>query len=208
MDDLVEVSRLLDILGNRNRRRIIELLRQKPCIVTEISDTLVLSPKVVIDHLLFMERESILSCEIDERRRKYYYLENDILIDLCLKQLRVPGEVAGHEDKENEWLKNSIGMLGHMIRAHDQIFTNLEQISHDIETRMADIVRNHTDIFSSERKFTIIITLSHKALTLEELHEVSHLPHDELLPLPKQFEHAGIVKITKNQFTLRGVHAE
>ncbi|MDD3135958.1 MAG: ArsR family transcriptional regulator, partial [Methanoregula sp.] len=35
MDDAVEVARLLDILGNRNRRRIIELLRQKPCFVTE-----------------------------------------------------------------------------------------------------------------------------------------------------------------------------
>jgi len=37
MYDAVEVSRMLDILGNRNRRRIIELLRQKPCFVTEIS---------------------------------------------------------------------------------------------------------------------------------------------------------------------------
>jgi ArsR family transcriptional regulator len=208
MDDLVEGSRLLDILGNRNRRRIIELLRQKPCFVTEISDTLVLSPKAVIDHLQLMERESILACETDDRRRKYYYLENDILIDVSLKQLRVPGEVAGNEDKKNQRLNNSIAMLGRMIRAHDQILTNLEQVNHDIETRMADIARNHKDIFSSEREFTIIIALSHQSLTIEELHEVSHLPQDELLVLLKQFERAGIVKRTKNQFTLRGVHAE
>ena len=198
----------MDILGNRNRRRIIELLRQKPCFVTEISDTLVLSPKAVIDHLQLMERESILACETDDRRRKYYYLENDILIDVSLKQLRVPGEVAGNEDKKNERLNNSIAMLGRMIRAHDQILTNLEQVNHDIETRMADIARNHKDIFSSEREFTIIIALSHQSLTIEELHEVSHLPQDELLVLLKQFERAGIVKRTKNQFTLRGVHAE
>jgi ArsR family transcriptional regulator len=208
MDDLVEGSRLLDILGNRNRRRIIELLRQKPCFVTEISDTLVLSPKAVIDHLQLMERESILACETDDRRRKYYYLENDILIDVSLKQLRVPGEVAGNEDKKNQRLNNSIAMLGRMIRAHNQILTNLEQVNHDIETRMADIARNHKDIFSSEREFTIIIALSHQSLTIEELHEVSHLPQDELLVLLKQFERAGIVKRTKNQFTLRGVHAE
>ncbi len=89
MYDAVEVSRLLDILGNRNRRRIIELLRQKPCFVTEISETLMLSPKAVIDHLQMMEREAILSCQMDDRRRKYYYLENDILIDINLKQVRV-----------------------------------------------------------------------------------------------------------------------
>ena len=98
MYDAVEVSRLLDILGNRNRRRIIELLRQKPCFVTEISETLMLSPKAVIDHLQMMEREAILSCQTDERRRKYYYLENDILIDINLKQVRVLAEVTDDDD--------------------------------------------------------------------------------------------------------------
>jgi ArsR family transcriptional regulator len=208
MLDTAEASRLLDILGNRNRRRIIELLRQKPCFVTEISDTLVLSPKAVIDHLHLMEREAILSCETDDRRRKYYYLENDILIDLSLKQLRVPLEGAGEENKKNERLKNSIAMLGRMIRAHDKILTSLEQVNHDIETRMSDIAHNHKDIFPGEREFTIIIALSHQSLTIEELREVSHLPQDELLLLLRRFERAGIVKRTKNQFTLRGVHAE
>ena len=208
MYDTAEASRLLDILGNRNRRRIIELLRQKPCFVTEISDTLVLSPKAVIEHLHLMEREAILSCETDDRRRKYYYLENDILIDVSLKQLRVPGEVTGDENEKNERLKNSIAMLGRMIRAHDQILANLEQVNHDIETRISDIARNHKDIFLSDREFTVIIALSHQSLTLDELEEVIHLPQDELTPLLKRFERAGIVKRAKNQFTLRGVHAE
>ena len=70
MEDLVEIARLLDILGNRNRRRIIGLLRQKPCFVTEISETLMISPKAVIDHLQLMEREEILSCQMDNHRRK------------------------------------------------------------------------------------------------------------------------------------------
>ena len=208
MYDTAEASRLLDILGNRNRRRIIELLRQKPCFVTEISDTLVLSPKAVIEHLQLMEREAILSCETDDRRRKYYYLENDILIDVSLKQLRIPGEVTGDENEKNERLKNSIAMLGRMIRAHDQILANLEQVNHDIETRISDIARNHKDIFLSDREFTVIIALSHQSLTLDELEEVIHLPQDELTPLLKRFERAGIVKRAKNQFTLRGVHAE
>jgi ArsR family transcriptional regulator len=208
MYDTAEASRLLDILGNRNRRRIIELLRQKPCFVTEISDTLVLSPKAVIEHLQMMEREAILSCETDDRRRKYYYLENDILIDVSLKQLRVPGEVTGDENEKDERLKNSIAMLGRMIRAHDQILTNLEKVNHDIETRIADIARNHKDIFLSDREFTVIIALSNQSLTVDELNEVSHLPQDELVPLLKRFERAGIVTRAKNHFTLRGVHAE
>ena len=208
MHDAREVARLLDILGNRNRRRIIELLRQKPCFVTEISDTLLLSPKAVIDHLQLMERESILSCETDNRRRKYYYLENDILVDVSLSQVRVPSALADNRDEQNELLKNSVVMLARMIKAHDQILSTLEQVNHDIETKISDIARNHSDIFLSDRDFTIIIALSHDSLTLPELEEATRIPEEELVTFLKRFERAGIVKRAKNKFTLRGVHAE
>ena len=135
MDDAVEVARLLDILGNRNRRRIIELLRQKPCFVTEISDTLILSPKAVIDHLQMMEREAILSSQVDERRRKYYYRANDILIDVSLKEVRILSTGEPEDDEAGERLKNAVTMLGRMIHAHDRILENLEQINHDIEIK-------------------------------------------------------------------------
>ncbi|MDP2795906.1 MAG: ArsR family transcriptional regulator [Methanoregula sp.] len=208
MHDALEVARLLDILGNRNRRRIIELLRQKPCFVTEISDTLVLSPKAVIDHLQLMERESILSCETDDRRRKYYYLENDILVDVSLRQVRVPSAMTGNKGEQNEHLKNSVIMLARMIKAHDQILSTLEQVNHDIENKISDIACNHKDIFLSERDFTVIIALSHDSLTLPELEEATQVPQEELVTLLKRFERAGIVKRVKEQYSLRGVHAE
>ena len=81
MHDAVEVARLLDILGNRNRRRIIELLRQKPCFVTEISDTLTLSPKAVIDHLQMMERMEHLEDNIVEEVRNYEKIITTMLVD-------------------------------------------------------------------------------------------------------------------------------
>jgi ArsR family transcriptional regulator len=207
MDDDREVARLLDILGNRNRRRIIELLRQKPCFVTEISDTLLLSPKAVIDHLQLMERESILSCETDDRRRKYYYLENDILIDVSLRQARVPSAM-NEKGEQNKQLKNSVIMLARMIKAHDQILSSLEQVNHDIELKISDIAHNHKDIFLSERDFTVIIALSHDSLTLPELEEATRVPEEELVTLIRRFERVGIIKRAKEQYSLRGVHAE
>ncbi len=208
MNDADEVARLLDILGNRNRRRIIELLRQKPCFVTEISDTLMLSPKAVIDHLQMMEREAILSCQMDDRRRKYYYLANDILIDVSLKEVRIVSAVSSEDDEKNERLKNSIAILGRMIKAYDQILANLEQINHDIETKISDIAHNHKDLFRSEREITVIIALSHDSLTLAELKEATGIPGEPLMDILKRFEHRGIVKREKEQYILRGVHAE
>jgi ArsR family transcriptional regulator len=163
MDDAAEVSRLLDILGNRNRRRIIELLRQKPCFVTEISETLMISPKAVIDHLQMMEREAILSCQTDDRRRKYYYLSNDILVDVSLKRTQVLA-LEADDVNETEQIKNSVRMFGQMIKAHDMILSNLEQINHDIEIKINDLARNHKDLFTSDREITVIIALSHTRL--------------------------------------------
>ncbi|MFY9800710.1 MAG: ArsR family transcriptional regulator [Methanoregula sp.] len=207
MYDAVEVARLLDILGNRNRRRIIELLRQKPCFVTEISETLMLSPKAVIDHLQMMEREAILSCQMDDRRRKYYYLENDILIDINLKQIRKLTDVV-EEDIVAEQLNNSVTMLGRMIKAHDMILSNLEQVNHDIETKINDIARNHKDLFRSDREINVIIALSHNSLTFQELQQVTDVPQKELGELLKRFERKGIIGRIKDRFTLRGVHEE
>jgi len=207
MDEAAEVSRLLDILGNRNRRRIIGLLRQKPCFVTEISETLMISPKAVIDHLQMMEREAILSCQTDDRRRKYYYLANDILVDISLKRTSVPAEDEDAGD-ETERIKNSVRMFGQMIRAHDMILSNLEQISHDIEMKINDLARNHKDLFTSDREIIVIIALSHDSLTLDELEQVTDLPQKDLGEILKRFERKGIIGRTKDLYTLRGVHAE
>jgi len=208
MYDAVEVSRMLDILGNRNRRRIIELLRQKPCFVTEISETLMLSPKAVIDHLQMMEREAILSCQMDDRRRKYYYLENDILIDINLKQVRVLAEVIDDDDTRNDQLKNSVTLLGRMIKAHDMILSNLEQVNHDIETKMNDLARNHKDLFRSDREITVIIALSHDSLTFQELEQVTDVSQKDLGEILKRFERKGLIGRIKERYTLRGVYAE
>jgi ArsR family transcriptional regulator len=207
MNDAAEVARLLDILGNRNRRRIIELLRQKPCFVTEISDTLVLSPKAVIDHLQMMEREAILSCEMDDRRRKYYYLANDILIDVSLKELRI---TVTHEEEPEEHLqlKKTVAMLARMIQSHDQILASLEQINHDIETKINDLAHIHKDLFRSEREISVVIALSHHPLTVAELEQLTELPRARLQEILDVFEQQGIAAHAKERYMLRGVHAE
>jgi ArsR family transcriptional regulator len=207
MNDAAEVSRLLDILGNRNRRRIIELLRQKPCFVTEISETLMISPKAVIDHLQMMEREAILSCQTDDRRRKYYYLDNDILVNISLKQTRVSNDKKDN-DNETGQIQNSVRMFGQMIKAHDMILSSLEQINHDIEIKINDLARNNKDLFTGEREFTIIIALSHDSLTLGELEQVTDISRKDLGGILKRFERKGIIGRTKDLYTLRGIHEE
>jgi ArsR family transcriptional regulator len=206
MNNALEVARILDILGNRNRRRIIELLRQKPCFVTEISETLVLSPKAVIEHLQMMEKEAILSCQTDERRRKYYFLENDILIDVSLQQAHFL--TVQEPDLKNDKILKSVTVLGRMIKAHDQILENLEQINRDIEIKINDLANNHKDLFRSEREITVIIALSHEALTVDQLEQVTEIPRNDLIIILKRFERKGIIGHREDRYTIRGNYAK
>ena len=208
MNDMAEVARLLDILGNRNRRRIIELLRQKPCFVTEISDTLVLSPKAVIDHLQMMEREEILSCEMDDRRRKYYYLAHDIQVDVSLSEFKGERPEPAVDRQADAQLKKTVAMLARMIRAHDRILESLEQVNHDIETKITDLAHIHKDLFKSDRELSVIIALSHQSLTLSELEEATGMERTGLVGILAGFEDRGIVKQEKERYMLRGIHAE
>jgi len=202
-----EVSRLLDILGNRNRRRIILLLRQKPCFVTEISERLMLSPKAVIEHLQMMEREQILiSCQ-DERRRKYYYLSHDINIRVSLQKQDGVLIPTDDEDKREKFMRSLI-MFRRMIRARDDLLTNLEHLERDIESKVSEIMRMGNDILNDERELDIALAISHDALTLAELEEFSGLSPTDLNQTLNNLIRDGIVEQNRTHYMLRGTHGE
>jgi ArsR family transcriptional regulator len=75
---------LLDILGNENRRRILRLLARKPCYVTEISEYIGVSPKAVIDHLRRLEEAGLVESQVDDQRRKYFHIAENLRLEVRL----------------------------------------------------------------------------------------------------------------------------
>jgi len=202
-----EVSRLLDILGNRNRRRIIELLRQKPCFVTEISERLVLSPKAVIEHLQLMEREEILiSCQ-DERRRKYYYLSHDINVIVNLQKQDGVTLPSVEENQRTRFARN-LEAFRRMVRARDELLDNLEQLEREIESRFTEVVRMRGGFVTDEGDMEIILALSHADQMLVELDEVSSLSTDELKQRLGNLIRMGVVERINDRYRIRGTHGE
>jgi ArsR family transcriptional regulator len=80
----MDSAELLDILGNANRRRILRLLSQKPCYVTEISEYLGVSPKAVIDHLRKLEESDLVESRTDEKRRKYFSISRVLRLEVSV----------------------------------------------------------------------------------------------------------------------------
>jgi ArsR family transcriptional regulator len=206
MLDHVEVARILDILGNRNRRRIIDLLRQKPCFVTEISDRLMLSPKAVIEHLQMMEREEILSFRLDERRRKYYFLANDINIVVNLNRMETG--VLSRIDDNAVRLRVSLLKLKKMVSTRDDVATSLLHLDQDIDAQIKDVVQLGKSVFSGGIDTELAIALAHYDLTLEELEEVTRIPPDTLKERLDMLKKQKLIEQKGDTFRLCGAHAE
>jgi ArsR family transcriptional regulator len=64
---------ILDILGNENRRRIISLLANRPCYVSEISGKLGIAPKAVLGHLDMLQSAGIIESRADDSQRRKYF---------------------------------------------------------------------------------------------------------------------------------------
>ncbi|MDR0900691.1 MAG: ArsR family transcriptional regulator, partial [Methanobrevibacter sp.] len=84
----VDMEDLLDVMGCRTRREIINLLREEPRFVSEISQELEIGQKAIIEHLRAMEEIGILSSSFKKivrgRPRKYYDMPNDFNINITV----------------------------------------------------------------------------------------------------------------------------
>ncbi|WP_048148480.1 ArsR/SmtB family transcription factor [Methanolacinia paynteri] len=204
-----DISRLLDILGNRNRRRIIQLLRQKPCFVTEISDRLMISPKAVIEHLQLMEREQILLSKNDRSRRKYYYLSRDFKVVIDLENIPaalLPEEIAVI-DKKNEFF-SLLAATNKLLESRDNILSDLEYIERDIDRKISDLKVTGKDILASETEFNLVLALSSCEMTLGDLEEFSGIDLTELSGVLDGLAAKGIVKRTGEYYKVCDIYAE
>ena len=96
---------LLNLLGNENRRRILRLLADKPCYVTEISEYLGVSPKAVIDHLRKLEEAGLIESTTDDQRRKYFRITRSLRLEVSVSPY-------GFGAKSAYPAKNSLDMSG------------------------------------------------------------------------------------------------
>lgn len=205
MLDSIDVARVLDILGNRNRRRIIELLREKPCFVTEISDRLTLSPKAVIEHLQMMEREEILAFRMDERRRKYYFLSNDISIVVSL--LKQAKSEYSMDSDAGTIFRRSLHTMQKMVQARDELVTRVGHLDNDIEEQMREIAKNGKNILQNETELNLVIALSHYHLTLPDLVELSGKDEAGIIPVIEGLVARGIVEQEGLEYRIRDMYA-
>lgn len=86
----LDIEDILDVMGCRTRREIINLLREEPRFVSEISQELEIGQKAIIEHLRAMEEIGILESSFKKiirgRPRKYYDIPHDFTINITITE--------------------------------------------------------------------------------------------------------------------------
>ena len=84
----VDMEAILDVMGCKTRRDIMDLLREEPRFVSEISQELQIGQKAIIEHLRAMEDIGILTSSTKKvvrgRPPKYYDMPNDVNVTITI----------------------------------------------------------------------------------------------------------------------------
>ncbi|MDO5846428.1 MAG: ArsR family transcriptional regulator [Methanocorpusculum sp.] len=197
------ISHLLDILGNRNRRRILELLRQKPCFVTEISDRLLINPKAVIEHLALMQKEEVISCYQDEKRRKYYYLIQDFKLSLEIQPKESPVHPLETQNGDVLPLTDKILMIRQLLDSREQLIEHLEAVEKDIDGIMQDVVSSGRTVFRNNIEAELLLALVYAPLTPIELADTSGRSIPEVTAALRALISKGYLETASGRYSLK-----
>ena len=161
----MEPADLLDILGNENRRRILQLLSFRPFYFNEIAKRLDVGPKAVIDHLEMLEKSGLIECYHEQGRRKYFRIVRRTVLEVAVsphsygvrayRSEGAPVARAGPpQDMKILW--DELGKLDDKRR-------DLRHLLEDVESRQLEIktvaARSIQDFFQDKLEAEILTAL-------------------------------------------------
>jgi ArsR family transcriptional regulator len=133
---------LLDILGNENRRRILQLLSFRPFYFNEMAKRLDVGPKAVIDHLVMLERAGLVECYQDQGRRKYFRIARKTVLEVALSPHSYGVRAYLSEDApevEDNGLVQDMKLLREELVALEKKRLELRALLNGIESREMEI---------------------------------------------------------------------
>jgi len=206
---------LLDILGNENRRRILQLLSRRPHYVSEISERLDVGPKAVIEHLDLLSRAGIVEFYTDDRRRKYCHIGNNVRLEVFISthSYEVEGEPVAIDTKERRRLRQEYGSIHSLSNFNDELqrLTSLRQeiilaqrstqtmISELMDMCAETIERIASDYLESE----ILLSLMRGGQTTEMLSEELGTPLYEVKKRLYQLEEKEIIRKNRENWYIK-----
>lgn len=215
---MMDSGALLDILGNANRRRILRLLAQKPCYVTEISEYLDVSPKAVIDHLRTLKEAGLVESRTDKHRRKYFYIANDVRLEVNVSRYGYGAKSAypasstldlttcrhlsvNFDGDLRQDDHTDLGDLAGDLKRLEELSNELSLAQRYVHGRLIDVIEGIATAIDSEADdllngrlfFEILLALAEGHRSVEALGEQVEIPRHVLQDALERFREHGVL---------------
>jgi ArsR family transcriptional regulator len=113
----MDLEEILDVMGCKTRRDILNLLTEEPRFVSEISKELEIGQKAIIEHLKTMEELGLLKSSFQKiergRPRKYYDISQRVEIQICIDGNVIKMDIRRDDFSKLQELENRFS-LGHV----------------------------------------------------------------------------------------------
>ena len=201
---------LLDILGNENRRRILQLLSFRPFYFNEMAKRLDVGPKAVIDHLDMLERAGIVECYQEQGRRKYFRIARKTVLEVALSPHSYGVRAYLSEDAprlEDSGLAQDMKLLRDELSSLQEKRLELRTLLDRIESREMEIrqiacsaARSYAE---SQLEAEILTALLSGDVQSPELAARLEVPEIVVLDRLKRLEERGAVHLSGREWSIR-----
>lgn len=127
----MDLEEILNVMGCKTRRNILDLLRDEPRFVSQISQELEVGQKAIIEHLRAMEEAGLLSSSFQKiergRPRKYYDISHDVEFQIFISQGTIRVKMPGHEFQELQRLEDRARMGEEVSSEVENLIKNYEE---------------------------------------------------------------------------------
>jgi ArsR family transcriptional regulator len=148
----MDLEEILDVMGCKTRRDILDFLRDEPRFVSQISRELEVGQKAIIEHLRAMEEVGLLNSSFQKinrgRPRKYYGISRDIEFQIFISQGIIRVKVPGHQSQELQRLEERSRMgeeveneLESLIDEYDKATEHAKNLLKQINVRKKALKR-------------------------------------------------------------------
>ena len=201
---------LLDILGNENRRRILQLLSFRPFYFNEMAKRLDVGPKAVIDHLEMLERAGIVECYQEQGRRKYFRIARKTVLEVAVSPHSYGVRAYLSEDAprlEDDGLAQDMKVLRDELSSLQEKRLELRTLLDRIESREMEIrqiacsaARSYAE---SQLEAEILTALLSGDVQSPELAARLEVPEIVVLDRLKRLEERGAVHLSGREWSIR-----
>ncbi len=209
----MESAQLLDILGNGNRRKILQLLASRPCYMSEIAERLDVGAKAILGHLLLLEQSGLIEASVDNQRRKYFHITDNLRLEVFVSPysfevettaftVSEEPEIPGTEASTIAGLKSLYEEIHELMERRRQVMQEYQDIQAGITRAMGSGMDAIEEIAQDNVEAEILYNLLKGPSNMRELSMQLEIPEYVLEGYLERLEKKELIRRDINKYSI------